>query len=117
MSERMWSAQLWNRSPAKSSQPARFVATVSATTEFSATRGGLNTFSVIPRTGLRVSKLIYGGDAVGATVAARAQGMHSALQSGLCNAVNINLSELSARQASSSPLYTKDSVSRFWEVR
>jgi flavin-dependent dehydrogenase len=112
----MINCRVWIRKLQEQSQTARFVATVAGTTEYSATRGGLSTYSVIPRTGLRVSKLVYGGDAVGATVASRAQGMHAALQSGLCNAVNINISELSARQASSSPLYTKDSVSRFWEV-
>ena len=86
----------------------------SATTCSSARTSTL--FSRMPRTGLTLSRLAFGGDNVGSSTGRRSQALLAALKSRTCNAVVLNLNELSDRRVPTSPMYARDDVSQLWEV-
>ena len=74
-------------------------------------------FVTVPRTGLNVSRLAFGGENAGMSSGLRSQGLMRALKAGGCNTVVLNLNELADRRNPTSPLYVRDDVSQAWEVR
>ena len=91
-------------------------ATESATASFLG-KSAKDSSVIMPRTGLSVSRLVFGGDNLGDVVSVRGHAMLSALSSGTVNTVQVGLSEMSARRMEGSLHYTRDTGSQIWEVR
>lgn len=92
-------------------------ATVSGTASFFAKQSSAAAGVRMPRTGLTLSRLVYGGDDVGMPVTARAQALMAVLKSGMTNTVQFPITEVANRNMADSPLYSREEASRFWEVR
>jgi hypothetical protein len=92
-------------------------ATVEGTSSFFRSQSSPLRSVQMARTGLHMSRLVYGGDALGEPVPSRAMGLLNALQSGVCNTLAFNLTEQGLRRELGSMYYTKDDTSQLWEVR